>query len=57
MSWTCPACALGVSVSPRAITRLPKTLIRILCEPSGKEFYDAAIAIPRIAAVIMRAKL
>ena len=56
MSWTCPACALGVSVSPRATTRLLKTLTRILSEPSGQESYDAVIAIPHITAMIVRAK-
>ena len=30
MNWSCPACALGVSVSPRATTCRPKTLTRIL---------------------------
>lgn len=56
MNWTCPACALGVSVNPHATTRLPKTLTRILSELSGKEFYDAVIAIPHITAMIVRAK-
>ena len=30
MNWSCPACALGVSVSPRATTCRPKTLTRNL---------------------------